>query len=213
MPATRNSTAALDHVRNRILACTACALRKEAKKPVPCEAIINQTPVVDRLFIVGRNPGVEDDTSNKPFAGANGTLLESIFAKVGFNRSDLFITNLVKCFSKDNREPTPQEVRTCTKWLEQELEIVRPRFVVTLGALAAESVTGVSFVNEQVITVDKLWSGVKRGMLVATIYHPGYVLRNEDQLESYQQSWEKVARMWKKLLENKNDPIAMKGFI
>jgi len=84
-------------------------------------------------MFVGEGPGFNEDQQGRPFVGAAGKFLESMLASIGYQRSDVYITNVVKCRPPDNRDPLPDEVDACRKYLEQQIALIKPRMIVTLG--------------------------------------------------------------------------------
>lgn len=85
------------------------------------------------IMMIGEAPGKKEDEMGKPFVGASGKLLDELLATVGWKRSDMYITNLVKYRPPDNRDPTKLEKEQCLPWLLSEIEIVRPKIIVPLG--------------------------------------------------------------------------------
>src|SRR6185295_7507299 len=86
-----------------------------------------------QIFFIGEGPGANEDQQGRPFVGRSGELLGKMIAGMGLRREDVYIANVVKCRPPENREPAPDEVATCTPYLERQLEIIRPRVIVTLG--------------------------------------------------------------------------------
>ena len=89
-------------------------------------------------MLVGEGPGKAEDELGRPFVGAAGQLLDNILAAVGLSRAGVFIGNVVKCRPPGNRLPTPDEVKTCTPYLQAQLRIIEPKIVICLGALASQ---------------------------------------------------------------------------
>jgi uracil-DNA glycosylase family 4 len=84
-------------------------------------------------LFVGEAPGQSEDLQGEPFVGAAGKFLDNLLSQIGFSRADVFITNVVKCRPPRNRDPSPREVETCTPYLNRQISVIRPRFIVTLG--------------------------------------------------------------------------------
>ena len=119
--------------------CTQCSARKDAKAPVyPVGPLIKRW-----VMIVGRNPGRDEDAGGEPFIGRAGKFLMDWLAQVGLSREQVYITNCVKCFTKDNRAPTDEEIETCSRlWLREEGNVLSPRLVIVLGMDAYYGVFG-----------------------------------------------------------------------
>lgn len=126
-----------------------------------------------KIFFIGEGPGENEDRQGRPFVGRAGELLNKMIVAMGLQREQVFIANIVKCRPPENRVPAPDEVATCTPYLERQLEIIRPKVIVTLGHPAAR------FMLQTKIAMGRLrgnfheWRGIK---LMPT-YHPAYVLR------------------------------------
>ena len=123
----------LDAVATEIIVCTKCQLWKTRKNAVPGEG----NPESPVMFI-GEAPGQSEDIKGKPFVGAAGKFLETLLSKIGLSRDDVFICNIVKCRPPRNREPMPNEIQTCTPYLDRQIKIIKPKFIVTLGNYSTE---------------------------------------------------------------------------
>jgi len=90
-------------------------------------------------MLVGQNPGAEEDETGRPFVGRAGKYLTKVLAENGIKREDVFITNIVKHVSPKNRKPYPDEVATCLPYLNMQINIIKPRIIVLLGASAKDA--------------------------------------------------------------------------
>jgi DNA polymerase len=128
-----------------------------------------------RLVFVGEGPGAEEDAAGRPFVGEAGKLLTRIIeGGMGLKREDVYICNVVKCRPPNNRDPEADEVQTCLPFLKQQLAIIRPEVICTLGRIAAQSLLGKEFK----ITQERgTWFSFMGIPLMAT-FHPAYILRN-----------------------------------
>lgn len=133
-----------------------------------------------RLLFIGEGPGIEEDRQGKPFVGRSGKLLDQLFEAVGIVRSEVFITNIVKCRPPNNRKPMPIEINTCTQLLLfKQLQIIRPNVICTLGATALEGLLG-----QPVKITHQRGSVIQfKTIPVLPTYHPAYILRNPKQLQ------------------------------
>ncbi|MFM8944968.1 MAG: uracil-DNA glycosylase [Actinomycetota bacterium] len=129
-------------------------------------------PDADLLFI-GEGPGYHEDQQGVPFVGAAGQLLDRMLGEVGIARADVYIANVVKCRPPGNRDPLPDEIEACTPWLDEQLALIAPRVVVTLGNFATRFVlrtqTGITRLRGQRFPVD--------GRTVIPTFHPAAILR------------------------------------
>jgi len=119
---------ALDELYKRISVCPDCDLCKTRTHAVPGEG-----PPGAEVMLVGEGPGFYEDQQARPFVGPAGRFLEELLASVGLSRSQVYITNVVKCRPPDNRDPLPSEIEACRKYLQNQIELIRPRVIVTLG--------------------------------------------------------------------------------
>jgi uracil-DNA glycosylase family 4 len=118
----------LDNVATEVVVCTKCCLWKDRKKAVP--GIGNPE---SRLMLIGEAPGRSEDIKGEPFVGTAGKFLDTLLSEIGFSRKDVFITNVVKCRPPENRDPLPNEIETCTPYLNRQMGIIEPEMIFTLG--------------------------------------------------------------------------------
>jgi DNA polymerase len=127
-----------------------------------------------KIFFIGEGPGENEDLTGRPFVGRAGEMLNKWIAAMGLKREQVFIANIVKCRPPNNRVPAPDEVATCTPYLQRQLEIIRPKVIVTLGLPSAK------YMLQSNLSMGRLrgqwheWRGIK---LMPT-FHPAYVLRS-----------------------------------
>jgi uracil-DNA glycosylase family 4 len=135
---------ALKQLDEQIKTCRKCRLWQGAKNGVPGEG-----PLHAKLMLVGQNPGAEEDKTGKPFVGRAGKFLNKVLAKNGVIREELFVTNLVKHVSPKNRKPLPDEIAACAPYLVAQVNAIKPKIVVLMGAVAwqAPRVEGVKYVE------------------------------------------------------------------
>jgi DNA polymerase len=156
-------------IREDIGDCTRCKLHKGRNKIVFGDG----NPKAELVFI-GEGPGADEDAQGLPFVGRAGKLLTQMIEAMGLQRRDVYICNVVKCRPPENRAPEPDEVATCSPYLLRQIDVIKPKVIVCLGAVAAktllETTRGISQFRGQWLE----WRGHK---LMAT-YHPAYLLRN-----------------------------------
>ena len=164
---------ALEVIAAEIRSCTDCRLHQGRTRAVPGEG----DPDTEVVF-VGEGPGFNEDRLGRPFVGRAGDLLVKLLAAIGWRREEVFITNVVKCRPPDNRDPEPDEIAACSKYLRRQLEILDPAVVVTLGRHSmAGFMPGVriSQAHGTVRPVDPATGA--RSALVFAMYHPAAALR------------------------------------
>lgn len=125
---------ALEDIRKRITTCRKCRLWQNAKYAVPGEGPINA-----KMMLVGQNPGAEEDKTGKPFVGRAGKFLNKVLTENGIRREEVFITNIVKHLSPENRKPLPDEIASCSPYLEEQIKTIKPKIVVLMGKVAWEA--------------------------------------------------------------------------
>lgn len=143
------------------------------------EVVAGSGPVAAELMLVGRAPTYEEDRRGAPFLGASGDLLDRCLANIGLTRRRVFCTTLVKCRPPGGREPKREEVSACEAHLHQQIQLVGPRVVVTLGSLATQTVCGrdepITTLRGRVLTI--IVAG--REIPVVPLYDPGAVLDSD----------------------------------
>lgn len=164
--------AALEAVRDLIGDCQRCQLAQGRNKLVFGVGDPNA-----QLMFVGEGPGADEDRQGEPFVGRAGQLLNNMITAMGLKREQVYIANIVKCRPPQNRKPEPDEARTCLPFLERQIEIVRPRVLVALGATAATYLLGARG------SIGAMRGRIHdyRGIQTVVTYHPAYLLRDPTQ--------------------------------
>jgi len=119
---------ALSELCGQIALCQQCEIAKFRTKVVPGEGAED----ADIMFI-GEAPGWHEDQQGRPFVGPAGQFLDTLLASIGLKREQVYIANVIKCRPTGNRDPLPAEICSCRQWLERQIEIIRPKMIVTLG--------------------------------------------------------------------------------
>ena len=159
----------LDVVAEEASGCTRCALSNGRT-----QVVFGTGDQTADLMFVGEGPGAEEDRQGLPFVGRSGQLLDRLLnEELGIDRSSCYITNVVKCRPPDNRDPKPNEISACRPFLEQQLEFVDPRVVVTLGNFASKLLLG----TETGITRLRGQSYEFLGRHLVPTFHPAAALR------------------------------------
>ncbi len=163
----------LDELRVEALACTACRLSEGRTQVVFGDG----DPEADVVF-VGEAPGQHEDEQGVPFVGRSGQLLDRLLGEIGLDRSDVYIANVVKCRPPGNRDPRPDEIEACKGYLSEQLRLIDPRVVVTLGnfssKLLLKTETGITRVRG---TAYEWW-----GRRLVPTFHPAAALRGSTQV-------------------------------
>jgi DNA polymerase len=149
--------------------CTRCKLHKGRNKIVFGDG----SPKAELVFI-GEGPGADEDIQGLPFVGRAGKLLTQMIEAMGLQRKDVYICNVVKCRPPQNRAPEPDEVETCSPYLLRQIDVINPKVLVCLGAVAAKTLLET---NRGITQYRGQWLEWRGRKLMAT-YHPAYLLRN-----------------------------------
>ncbi|MGH2448492.1 MAG: uracil-DNA glycosylase family protein [Chloroflexota bacterium] len=160
---------ALAGLDKEIRICKRCDLFRDARCAVPGEG-----PVSAEIMFVGEGPGVNEDKQGRPFVGAAGKFLEELLAAAGLTRAEVYITNVVKHRPPNNRDPLPEELAACGVWLNQQLDIINPRMVVTLGRHSLGT-----FLPGAMISRSHGVLREKDGRFVYPMYHPAAALHRQ----------------------------------
>jgi DNA polymerase len=165
------AAATLAELEATIQGCQACPLGAGRIRLVFGEG----SPEAGLMFI-GEGPGRDEDLKGRPFVGKAGELLDKMLGAIGVERSQVYIANIVKCRPPDNRTPTSPEAQCCTPYLRRQIELLRPKVIVTLGATPLRELlgvqTGITRIRGQWQQLDMLG-----GIPVMPTFHPAYVLR------------------------------------
>lgn len=171
----RASTAAtLEDLREQMAAFDGCNLKFTAKNLVFADG----NPAAD-LMLVGEAPGRDEDLEGLPFVGRSGQLLDRILAAIGLDRQSAYIANVIPWRPPGNRAPTPQETEICRPFIERQIELARPKVLVTLGGPSAKTLLNTT---EGVMRLRGNWkvhvtaSGIE--IPAMPTLHPAYLLRN-----------------------------------
>jgi DNA polymerase len=188
--------AAFAALRARALACVKCPHLASSRKNV----VFGVGSIDAQLMFIGEAPGADEDEQGEPFVGKAGQLLTKIIQATGLSRADVYIANILKCRpdtpgqTAGNRKPTSDEMATCIPYLHEQIDLIRPRVIVALGATAVEGLLG------KTLGITKLRGTWKtyRGTPLMPTYHPAYLLRNQAMSEK-RKVWEDMLAMMEKL--------------
>ncbi|HTE66008.1 MAG TPA: uracil-DNA glycosylase [Candidatus Binatia bacterium] len=158
----------LSTVAAEVRVCTRCPLHVGRTLAVPGEG-----NAVSDVLLVGEGPGQREDATGRPFVGPAGQLLEELLRSIGWQRSDVFITNVVKCRPPGNRDPEPSEIEACTPYLDRQEQALEPVLVVTLGRHSLQRYLPGSRISD-------VHGRLRRagGRFVLPMYHPAAALRS-----------------------------------
>lgn len=158
------------HHAERCRACTACPDLVASRTQV----VVGEAPAGARLAVVGEAPGATEDATGRPFTGRSGALLDLLLDQAGLPRATVAVLNVVRCRPPGNRRPSTAEALRCRSWLEEQLALVAPVLVVTLGATAAAAFLGLPLPTLAAVRGRIHPVG---GLRVLPTYHPAAALR------------------------------------
>ncbi|MBW1706733.1 MAG: uracil-DNA glycosylase [Deltaproteobacteria bacterium] len=182
----------LEGLRAHIGDCRLCKLHKGRKN-----LVFGEGSPAARLVFVGEGPGRDEDRVGRPFVGVAGELLTDIIEKgMGLTREDVYICNVVKCHPPENRDPERDEIEACLPFLKQQIRIIQPEVICTLGRIASQELLekGIKITQDR----GKWYSFMD--IPVMPTYHPAYVKRNrsrERELKGH--VWEDIKKIMKRL--------------
>jgi DNA polymerase len=164
----RDASGRLSEVRSGLGDCTRCRLH-EGRTNI----VFGVGDPRARLMFVGEGPGADEDAQGEPFVGRAGQKLNDMIRAIGLEREKVYIANVVKCRPPDNRDPKPDEIATCSPFLVEQIEAIRPRVIVTLGSPATKTLLGT---KTGITRLRGTWHSY-RGIPVMPTFHPAYLLR------------------------------------
>jgi uracil-DNA glycosylase family 4 len=149
-----------------VATCTDCSLCETRTQSVPGEGSNNP-----EILFIGEGPGLHEDQQGRPFVGPSGKLLDGLLGLIGLTRPDVYIANVVKCRPPNNRDPLPEEIKACRKYLDQQIQLLDPKVIVTLGRFSL-----VRFLPQETISKvhgqPRLWGH----RYIFPMYHPAAAL-------------------------------------
>ena len=180
--------AALKLIREDLGDCTRCKLHKQGRKQI----VFGVGNPRAELMFVGEGPGADEDAQGEPFVGRAGQLLNNMIKAMGLRREDVYIANIIKCRPPNNRTPERDECETCSPFLMRQIEVIGPKVLVALGAVAAKTLLAV---NAPMSELRGRWFDF-RGTKLAVTYHPAFLLRDPRQKK---ETWKDLQMVMREL--------------
>ena len=186
---TEEKQEALQLLRKKVASCTLCGELAQQRH----KTVFGVGHAAPEICFIGEAPGADEDRQGEPFVGRAGQLLDRILKACNWTRQDVYIANILKCRPPNNRNPLPSEVSNCTPYLLQQLQIIKPRVVCALGAVAAKTLLD----SEE--SIGKLRGRWHRwqGLPLLCTYHPAYLLRNPAQKRAVWEDMQMLMRFVK----------------
>lgn len=181
---------ALERLRREIGDCRRCKLSKSRKN-----IVFGEGDPQAKLMFIGEGPGRDEDIQARPFVGDAGRLLTRLIEKLGLRREGVYIANIVKCRPPLNREPEEDEIRACKPFIEEQIEIVKPKVIVCLGKVSAQTLMGTD------VPISRLRGHFFsfKNIPVMPTFHPAYLLRNP---KDKRLTWDDMQKVLKRLNMN-----------
>lgn len=197
----------LEDLNKKILVCKNCALSLNRTNVVPGEG----NPEAEIMFI-GEGPGQKEDELGRPFVGAAGKFLNEMLALINLKREDVFIANVVKCRPPLNRDPLPEEVTTCWPWLLEQIKLIRPKLIVTLGRHSLERFLPSADRRNKISQIHG--KALRREIpeigkqTFYALYHPAAALYNGSMREVLIKDFKRIPKVLKALENSSEEKIA-----
>ena len=188
----------LEQLYRSVANCTDCGLCRTRTQAVPGEG----PPDADVMF-VGEGPGFHEDQQARPFVGPAGKLLEELLGSAGLRRSDVYITNVVKCRPPNNRDPLPAEIEACRKYLSLQIQTIDPKLIVTLGRYSLAWF----FPRD---SISKVHGHLRRqnGMHYLHMYHPAAALHAGNLRKTIEDDFRRIPQALEKIRQAEQ-PVAV----
>jgi uracil-DNA glycosylase family 4 len=174
-----------------IKTCPKCVLSQGRTHAVPGEG-----PEKTDIMLIGEGPGFHEDRQGRPFVGAAGKYLDELLEKNGLKRDDVYITNVVKCRPPGNRDPEPEEIEACRPYLDKQIELIRPRLIITLGRFSMQRYfPGAS--------ITRIHGQPKRvgNVIYYPVFHPAAALHQPRWRDLVEEDFAKIPELLSKLEE------------
>lgn len=173
----------LEKIAADVRGCPLCKLSRTRKNAVPGEGQLST-----KIMFIGEAPGHSEDKEGRPFVGAAGRILDDLLKKAGIERSQVFITNMVKCRPPNNRMPKEDELTACRPYLDRQIALIKPKVICILGRTAYSSLLGGSS-----ITASRGKIVERAGQKYFLTFHPAAVIYNKGLLSALEADLKKLA--------------------
>ncbi len=195
----------LKQIKDQVLACRKCCLHQSRRYPV-----IGQGDHRARVVFIGEAPGRQEDAAGRPFCGAAGRILDEVLIEIGLKRSAVYITNILKCRPPGNRNPLSGEIEACSPYLNEQLAVIKPKVICSMGNFAAHYILERYGLKPQVVVGGKM-PGITRlkgrvflakdktgqPVKIVPLYHPAVATYNINQKPALMRDYRIVAELVK----------------
>jgi len=188
-PPSVESPVTLTDLQQNLAECSRCSLCQQRNN-----IVFGAGNPHAQVVLVGEAPGREEDLQGYPFVGEAGKLLDKILLAMNLSRETVYICNVIKCRPPGNRDPQPDEIASCEPFLKQQLAIIRPKIIITLGRFAAQTLLKTS---APISRLRGQWHEYE-GIALMPTFHPAYLLRNPS---GKRPVWEDMKQVMKRLAD------------
>ncbi|MFH1602134.1 MAG: uracil-DNA glycosylase [Candidatus Shapirobacteria bacterium] len=186
-----NKAVLLKEIADKIGHCQLCPLYKQATNPVPGEGNSEA-----QIVFIGEAPGYWEDQKGIPFCGAAGNLLNKLLSEINLKRDEVFIGNILKHRPPNNRDPLPNEIKACTPYLKEQLLIIKPKIIITLGRFAMNYFLPGAYISHTHGQLKKItWQELN--LFLYPLYHPAAALRNGQVMNELRADFLKIPQILK----------------
>lgn len=184
----------LEKLNQSIILCQKCSLAKNRKT-----VVFGEGGLKTKIMFIGEAPGQKEDEFGHPFMGAAGKFLDKMLKNIHLEKKDVFITNIIKCHPPTNRDPLPEEVSACWPWLLEQIKIIQPSLIITLGRHSMN----LFFPEYKISQVHGklLYQEIPKigHQLFLVLYHPAVALYNGSMREILIKDFKKIPKLLKKI--------------
>ncbi len=184
----------LEKIEEEIRNCARCPLHKSRKNAVPGEGEHKK-----KIMFVGEAPGRQEDLQGRPFVGSAGKFLDELLASIGLSRKDVYITNIVKCRPPGNRDPTDEEIKLCSPYLDRQIALLKPRIICPLGRFSAKYI--LEKYGFPMDSISRIHGKVFRteNIVIIPFYHPAAALYHQELKSKLREGFRTLERVMKDL--------------
>lgn len=179
-----------EDLSKRIMECRECTLYNSRT-----HVVIGEGGFKKRILLIGEAPGFHEDLQGKPFVGNAGKVLDEMLEMVGLSREDVFITNVVKCRPPGNRRPTSEEIRKCSKFLEEQISLLKPKIIVTLGDVATSFIFKRHGMRSAKISEVHGRQFKVNNFIIIPMFHPAAALHDPKKRWKMVEDWRKMRQI------------------
>jgi uracil-DNA glycosylase family 4 len=190
-----NKEQELLQIEQQVKACRRCSLWKTAKNAVPGEG-----PPTAEIMFIGEGPGQNEDEQGRPFVGAAGKFLEELLHSIKMSRSSVFIGNVIKHRPPANRDPLPDEIEACWPWMQEQIRIIQPKVICTLGRFSLARFLPLAKISRDHGKPKRVGEYV-----ILPLYHPAAALYQGSLRATLEEDFKKIPLILEKLAEIKKE--------